>query len=114
MERLPARAEIHVRRCRPMRRRPEIESSIRRRDRYRIIREWALYRQDVVFGTDTGAAQQLYVNGARRIHARVLSPPNEQRVLQVALAEELNATQLDEFSVACALLLRLRLRLAYQ
>src|SRR5262249_49920483 len=34
------------------RRRHEIESSIRRRDRRRIIREWALHRQDVVFGTD--------------------------------------------------------------
>jgi len=30
-----------------MRRRPEIEPSIRRRDRRRVIREWALHRQDV-------------------------------------------------------------------
>ena len=31
--------EDHARRCRPMRRRPEIESSIRRRDRRRVIRK---------------------------------------------------------------------------
>jgi hypothetical protein len=35
------------------RRRPDFESSIRRRDRRRIIREWALHRQDEIFGTDT-------------------------------------------------------------
>jgi hypothetical protein len=34
------------------RRRPDFEPSIRRGDRRRIIREWALHRQDVVFGTD--------------------------------------------------------------
>jgi hypothetical protein len=28
-------------------------SAIRRRDRRRIIREWALHRQDGIFGTDT-------------------------------------------------------------
>jgi hypothetical protein len=32
--------------------RRELESSIRRRDRRRIIREWALHRQDGIFGTD--------------------------------------------------------------
>jgi hypothetical protein len=40
---------------RDMRRRPEIEPSIRRRDRRRVIREWALHRQDVVFGTDNSS-----------------------------------------------------------
>jgi len=39
--------------CRATRRRRELESSIRRRDRQRIIGEWALHRQDWVFGTDT-------------------------------------------------------------
>jgi hypothetical protein len=34
------------------RRRGEIESSIRRRDRRRIIREGALHRQDEIFGMD--------------------------------------------------------------
>src|SRR5215510_7527484 len=34
------------------RRRPDFESSIRRRDRRPIIREWALHRQDGIFGTD--------------------------------------------------------------
>jgi hypothetical protein len=53
MEGLPARAEIDVRCCRSTRRQREFESSIRRRDRRRIIREWALHRQDVVFDTDT-------------------------------------------------------------
>jgi hypothetical protein len=48
---LPARAEIDVRCCRVTRRRRELESSIRRRDRRRIIREWALHRQDGIFGT---------------------------------------------------------------
>jgi hypothetical protein len=38
------------------RRRREIESSIRRRDRRRIIREWDLHRQDGVFGMDKGAS----------------------------------------------------------
>jgi hypothetical protein len=51
MEGPPARAEIDVRRCRTTRRRPDFESSIRRRDRRRIIREWALHRQDGIFGT---------------------------------------------------------------
>jgi hypothetical protein len=32
------------------------ESSIRRRGRRRIIREWALHRQDGIFGTDSGWA----------------------------------------------------------
>jgi hypothetical protein len=52
MEGLPARAEIDVRCCRATRRRHEIEPSIRRRGRRRIIREWALHRQDRIFGTD--------------------------------------------------------------
>jgi hypothetical protein len=52
MEGPPARAEIDVRCCRATRRRPEIEPSIRRIDRRRIIREWALHRQDGIFGTD--------------------------------------------------------------
>ena len=36
------------------RHRHEIESSIRRRDRRRIIGEWALHRQDGIFGMDKG------------------------------------------------------------
>jgi len=32
----------------------EIESSIRRRDRRRIVREWTLHSQDGIFGTDRG------------------------------------------------------------
>jgi len=60
MERLPARSEIDVRCCSATRRRGEIESSIRRRDRRRIIREWALHRQDGIFGTDNGDAEQLF------------------------------------------------------
>jgi hypothetical protein len=43
MEGLPARAEIDAHCCRATRRRGEIKSSIRRRDRRRIIREWALH-----------------------------------------------------------------------
>ena len=52
MEGLPARADIDVRCRRVTRRRREIESSIRRGDRRRIIREWALNRQDGIFGMD--------------------------------------------------------------
>jgi hypothetical protein len=54
MEGPPARAEIDVHCCIATRRRREIESSIRRRDRRRIIREWALHRQDEIFDTDNG------------------------------------------------------------
>ena len=54
MEGLPARADIDVRCCRVTRRRHDLESSIRRRDRRRIIREWALLPQDRIFGMDTG------------------------------------------------------------
>jgi len=53
MEGLPARAAIDAHCCRATRRRRDIESSIRRRDRRRIIGEWALLRQDRIFGTDT-------------------------------------------------------------
>src|SRR6266508_119490 len=53
MEGLPARAVIDVRCCKATRRRRELESSIRRRDRRRIIGEWALHRQDGIFGTDS-------------------------------------------------------------
>src|SRR5262249_1995154 len=49
---LSARAEISVHCCRATCRRPEFESSIRRRDRHLIIREWALHSQDGIFGTD--------------------------------------------------------------
>src|SRR5262245_62915402 len=52
MEGLPARAEIDVRSYRATRRRRVIELSIRRRDRRRIIGEWALHRYDGIFGTD--------------------------------------------------------------
>jgi hypothetical protein len=52
MEGLPAQADIDVRCRRVTRRRREIESSIRREDRSRIIIEWALHRQDGIFGTD--------------------------------------------------------------
>ena len=52
MEGLPARAEIDVHCCRAMRRQSDFESSIRRRDRRRIIRKWALHRQDGIFGSD--------------------------------------------------------------
>jgi len=52
MDGLPARDEIDVRCCRATRRRREIDSSIGRRDRRRIIGELALHRQDGIFGTD--------------------------------------------------------------
>ncbi len=55
MEGLPARAEINVRYCRATRRRRDLESSIRRRDRRRIIGEWALHRQGGIFGTDNSS-----------------------------------------------------------
>ncbi len=54
MEGLRVQAEIDVSCCRATRRRRELESSIGRRDRRRIIGEWALHRQDGIFGTDTG------------------------------------------------------------
>ena len=57
MEGLPARADIDVRCRRITRRRGKIESSIRRRDRRRIIREWALHRQDGIFGMDNGSGK---------------------------------------------------------
>jgi len=38
------------------RRRRELESSIRRGDRRRIIGEWAFHRQDGIFGTDSYSA----------------------------------------------------------
>jgi hypothetical protein len=52
MEGLSVRAEINVRCCKATRRRPDYESSIRRRDQRRIIRELALHRQGGIFGTD--------------------------------------------------------------
>jgi len=52
MEGMSARTEINTHCCRAMRRQRELESSIRIRDRRRIIREWALHRQDGIFGTD--------------------------------------------------------------
>jgi hypothetical protein len=52
MKGLPAQAEIDVHCCKATRRRREIKPSIRRRDRRRIIRKWALHRQDVVFSMD--------------------------------------------------------------
>ena len=58
MEGLPAEAEIDVGCCRTTRRRLEIESSIRRRDRGRIIREWAPHHQDGIFGTDRDATRR--------------------------------------------------------
>ena len=39
-------------------RRPDFDLSIRRRDRLRIIREWALHRQDGIFDMD----RQMYPN----------------------------------------------------
>jgi hypothetical protein len=58
-----------------MRRRREIESSIRRRDRRRIIGELALHRQDGIFGTD-------------RMHYRISPPPDPhaERVLKEVMA----------------------------
>src|SRR5262249_49300070 len=53
MGELSARAEINVHCCRATCCRPEFESSIRRRDRHLIIREWILHSQDGIFGTDT-------------------------------------------------------------
>src|SRR5262249_55660270 len=55
----PARAEIDVRCCRATRHRRDIESSIRRRDRRRVSREWALHRQDGIFGTDRATPRKL-------------------------------------------------------
>jgi hypothetical protein len=52
MEGLSARAEIDVRCCSVTRRRRELESSIRRRDRRRIIGEWAFHPQEGIFNTD--------------------------------------------------------------
>jgi hypothetical protein len=57
MEGLPARGEIDARCRRATRRRRGIESSIRRRGRRRIIREWALLPQDRIFGMDRWADQ---------------------------------------------------------
>src|SRR5262249_43438133 len=51
MGELSARPEINVH-CRATCRRPVFESSIRRRDRHLIIREWVLHSQDGIFGTD--------------------------------------------------------------
>jgi transcriptional regulator with GAF, ATPase, and Fis domain len=65
MEGLPARAEIDVCCRRATRRRREIESSIRRRDRRRIIREWALHCQDGIFGTDRICLCSLRFTSAR-------------------------------------------------
>jgi hypothetical protein len=59
MEGLPARAEIDVRCCKATRRRHDLESSIRRRNRRRIIGEWALHRQDGIFGTDSRPGDSL-------------------------------------------------------
>jgi hypothetical protein len=53
MDGLPARVDIDVRCRRVTRRQREIESSIRRGDRRRVIREWALHRQDGIFGMDS-------------------------------------------------------------
>src|SRR5215475_3826539 len=54
-------------RCRKAtRHRRELESSIRRRDRRRIIREWALHRQDGIFDTDRGCER-----GKRANHNRL-------------------------------------------
>ena len=60
MEGLSAQVEIDVRCCIATRCRRDLESSIRRRDRRRIIREWALHRQDVVFGTDRADPEYLH------------------------------------------------------
>src|SRR5262249_8912877 len=54
MGELSARAEINVHCCRTTCRRPKFESSIRRRDRHLIIREWVLHSQDGIFVTDNG------------------------------------------------------------
>jgi len=51
MKGLPAQAEIDAHCRRSYARRRDLESSIRRRDRRRITREWALHRQDGIFGT---------------------------------------------------------------
>ena len=61
MEGLSAQVEIDVRCCKATRRRHDLESSIRRRNRRRIIREWTLHRQDEIFGTDN--LVQLRMNG---------------------------------------------------
>ena len=51
------------------RRRRVIELSIRRRDRRRIIGEWALHRQDGIFGTDNGfrASKRASPSGSRSV-----------------------------------------------
>src|SRR5215510_731331 len=55
------------------RRRRDLESSIRRRDRLRIIREWAPHRQDGIFGTDNGAEFSHY---PRKIEFKWMAVPN--------------------------------------
>ena len=57
MEGLPARADIDVRCRRVTRRRNEIEPSIRRRDRHRIVGERALHRQDGIFDMDNSSVR---------------------------------------------------------
>src|SRR5262249_49362240 len=65
MGELSARAEVNVHCCRATCRRPEFESSIRRRDRRLIIREWVLHSQDGIFGTDTGGCDESHPPGIR-------------------------------------------------
>src|SRR6266545_3818374 len=74
MEGPPARAEIDARCCSATRRRPDFELSIRRRDRRRIIREWALHRQEEIFGAEGPRGDQ----GSLRIalRTRESEPPD--------------------------------------
>jgi hypothetical protein len=85
MEGLPTRAEIDVRCCKATRRRREIESSIRRRDRRRIIGEWALHRQDGIFGTDKGKMQGSAGEEARRL---LMAKDERRRVVERAHSGE--------------------------
>src|SRR5262249_50852010 len=71
MGELSARAEINVHCCRVTCRRPEFESSIRRRDRHLIIREWVLHSQDGIFGTDRPNDRASPAGEARQVHALV-------------------------------------------
>jgi hypothetical protein len=49
------------------RRRRVIELSIRRRDRRRIIGEWALHRYDGIFGTDSDESESQKNVGAWKV-----------------------------------------------
>jgi hypothetical protein len=79
------------------RRRRELESSIRRCDRRHNIREWALHRQDGIFGTDSSpvARQVLRTvlnSGAERVIW--LSRPNELKSLLRTFVDQIRGKEM--------------------